>query len=96
MFILRDVQFYISLYFSQLPPGMGASLGDKVCGDLTTWEKLRAGNYGARTHRKTGSAAEVGFHQRICVRVKPLIPILTGRGSPPKILDRSSATVRSV
>lgn len=46
------------------------------------WEMLRTGNRGACVHRMIGRMTEVGFHQRIYVQVKKLIPVLAGHVSP--------------
>lgn len=46
------------------------------------WEMLRTGNHGACVHRMIGRMTEVGFHQRIYVQVKKLIPVLAGHVSP--------------
>lgn len=41
MLVLQDVQYYISLYFSQLSPGVDASLGDQLCRDLNNMGKVQ-------------------------------------------------------
>lgn len=46
------------------------------------WEMLRVGNHGAWVHKMIGGMTEVGFHQRIFVQVKHLIPALAGYTSP--------------
>lgn len=46
------------------------------------WEMLRTGNHGAWVQKTIGKVSLVGFHQRIFVQVKHLIPVLAGYISP--------------
>lgn len=46
------------------------------------WEILRTRNHGAWVQKMIGRMAQGGFHQRICVQVKHLIPVLAGHISP--------------